>query len=134
MRLRFLSWFLFLSCTIAISTSVFHRNLSSSEQRVLNSSNSNMQTRQPFDNYGSKEEAFNKLHKKDEESNNEEKSELSCDTIEKALRGKGVTGGGNVNHHPRHSRNSPAPLLSSSSTVRISLTLMLVYSFHAGVL
>ncbi|CAL0325905.1 unnamed protein product [Lupinus luteus] len=126
MRLRFFIWFLFLSCTHAISISGLHTNL------TLNSSKRNMQTQQSIEYYRSIKEAV-KLHKKDEESNKVEKHELSCDTIIKAQRGKGVYGGVNVNHRPRRHTNSATPLLSLISTVCLSLTLMLVFSFHVRV-
>lgn len=132
MRVRFLIWFLFLSCTRAISSSGLHRNFSS-EQRGLNSSKTNMHTQKAFENYGSIKEAI-KLRREDEKSNNEEKYELSYDSMNKAQRGRGATGSANVNHHPRRSINSATPLLSWISTLCVSLTLMLVFSFHIKVL
>ncbi|OIW08890.1 hypothetical protein TanjilG_05865 [Lupinus angustifolius] len=114
MRVRFVIWFLFLSCTHAIS-----------EQKDLNISKSSMQNEQSAEHYRSIEEAI-KLHKKDEE-----KHELCCDTITKAQRGKGVSGGINVNHrHRRPTNSATTPLLSWISTVCVSLTLTLVFSFH----
>ncbi|CAJ2656432.1 unnamed protein product [Trifolium pratense] len=123
MRLRFLACFIIVLCTQAISSFCLNGNFSS-EQRSLNSSNSNMQRKQPIStvgNYGNiKEEKFERDH-------------LS---IRRAHKGKGTKGGSNVNNRPdsHRSRNSAPSLIPWISNVCISFVLVLFFSFHAKLL
>ncbi|KAI5392319.1 hypothetical protein KIW84_076922 [Lathyrus oleraceus] len=121
MRVRFLTCFIIIICTQAISISGLHQNFSS-QQRGLNSSNSNIQTKQPISrNYGSIKE---------------EKFEQAYESIKRSHRGKGARGGGYINDRsePRRSRNSAPSILSRISTVCVSFVLIFVFFFHAKLL
>ncbi|XP_058728822.1 uncharacterized protein LOC131601102 isoform X2 [Vicia villosa] len=101
MRVRFLTSFIIVLCTQAISIFGLHQNFS------LNSSNSNieLETNQSISiNYGSLKE---------------KKFEQAYDTIKRAHRGKGARGGeyNNERSKPRRSRNSAPSKLSRISTV-----------------
>ncbi|TKY48003.1 hypothetical protein E2542_SST25417 [Spatholobus suberectus] len=120
MGIRFLTWFLFVSCIQAISSSDFHRNFSS-EQTVGNPSKSNIvQTRESLEKYGIIKEALRL------DTKVEDKYDLSHGS--KTQRGRGAYGGADVNHHPGH--NSAASLLPCISTLSVGLTLILLFSFY----
>lgn len=127
MRVRFLTCFIAVLCTQAISILGF-----SSEHRALNSSNTSIQTKQPTSKYyGSIKEGI-KLHREDKKYIKEEKFERAYDSIKKA-RGKGANGGANDNRsEPRRSRSSAQSIsmLSWISTVCVSFVL----TFHAKLL
>ncbi|CAL5210501.1 unnamed protein product [Lathyrus oleraceus] len=121
MRLRFLTCFIIVLWTRAISISSLHQNFSL-QQRGLNSSNRNIQTKQPIRNYGSIKE---------------KKFEQAYALNKKANRGKGTTtGGANVNYRsePRRSKNSAPSMLSWISSLCVSFVLIFVFSFHAKLL
>ncbi|KAL5072341.1 hypothetical protein RYX36_011325 [Vicia faba] len=109
MRVRFLTCFIIVLCTQAISTLGLHQNFRS-QQRGLNSSNSDIQTKQPISNVGN----YGSIK--------EEKFEQAYDLIKKANRGKGTTGAANVNDRsePRRSKNSASSMLSWISTVCVN--------------
>lgn len=121
MRVRFLTCFIFVLCTQAIPSLCFHANFSSdSEHKALNLSNTNIQTNQPLGNYGSIKKAIR-----------EEDEEIKYDSIKKAQRGKGSTGGANANNRPgpRRSVNSAPLLLPWISTLCVSLSLVSISIF-----
>lgn len=135
MRIRYLTCFIIVFFTQVISIFGLHGNFSS-EQKGLNSSNNNIQTKQSISRTYENIKDGIKFHKKGEQYNKEEKFEQDYELIKKANRGKGGNGGANVNYRsdPRRSRKSASSFLSRISTVCVSFVLLLVFSFHAKLL
>ncbi|KAL5152701.1 hypothetical protein HKD37_13G038766 [Glycine soja] len=104
MAIRFLTWFLFVSCIQAIS---------SSEQTLANANPSNSKTNivHPVDKYG---------------IITEDKHDLSYGS--RTRRGHGAYGGQDVNHRPSH--NSATSFLPCISTLSLALASILLLPFY----